>query len=1046
MELWTDDSYNRNFKTTLKPSNSSTIIVLDSARNEYESAQILMRSDKNFEIKGISFLNLISSEDSIVNSFIKYNFQDYIYFNDGINYPDPLSNSMSIATGKNETQGIWITVYVPKKASAGEYTGKITIHTTEGDFKVDLELNVYSVTIPDSKEGEFNLEYWSFFPGTWYRDYSEADYVKNYYGYIKYSKEWWELIDKAAQNMQEHRCNTLLVRSQDLLLNAGTFIGEDGKYSFNWTLFDKYIQRFIDKDVVKRLVGFQLLEQFSVDHVHVLKRDSDGNTKIVNEPVGSEYAENWLDQYLSALKSHLEEKGWLNIWMQHIADEPNHNPESWIATREKVKKYLPGVKCSEPLDTTTLNGELIDHIDLWVPRIEQFDENVDFFDERKKAGDDVWVYTCCEPSDECFLNKFVDRPYWHSRLLSWGCFKYGLNGFLHWGYNYWDAEDTNFGLNPDACSKGDGFIVYPDPANNNIKNSVRLIATRDGIEDFELFKILERKDPILASKIVNSVFTNFSYYSGNTKVMREKRKELLKAVSIDTYKLQVNTNKPEIITAFNEIISTGDIITKDGVSVTMSSSVLPASQSWYDSPKEIPNKLFPKNKLDITYEGTSAEVTTIKVDDSKEYQSILGVGISIEGSTIANLNKLSSTVKNEFLKKLVDPTIGAGMSLLRVTIGTSDFTADVFHTYDDMISGNRDDENLSHFSIQSDIDDGTIDTLKEIIGLNLNVKLFASSWTPPGWMKEETSSSKSFNNNDGLLLRGGKLSDAHIDDLALYYTRYLEEYAKLGISIYAITFQNEPTLEIDYPSCAITSKQERLLSLAIKKCISKSSILKAKNVSPKIWAFDHNFDGAASYVPQILDNENAVDGVAFHSYGGVPEAMTQIHNLYPNAAIHLTERSLWGTKGADEIANYFRNYAQSYTAWVTMLDSNLSPMQWVGTPGPTMFVRDANTPDKYWACPEYYIEGQFSKFIRPGSVRIDSNYGSKDTVTNVSFKNTDGSIAIVVINQTDNDQTFKILNQGTQILATIPAQNVATYQWTPHTSIAMNLDSTLVAK
>lgn len=98
--------------------------------------------------------------------------------------------------------------------------------------------------------------------------------------------------------------------------------------------------------------------------------------------------------------------------------------------------------------------------------------------------------------------------------------------------------------------------------------------------------------------------------------------------------------------------STGALITKDAVSVTMSSSVLPASQSWYDSAKEIPNKLSSKDKIDITYPVTSAEITTIEVDDSKQYQTILGVGTSIEGSTIANLNKLSPIVKTEILKNL----------------------------------------------------------------------------------------------------------------------------------------------------------------------------------------------------------------------------------------------------------------------------------------------------------------------------------------------------------------------------------------------------------
>lgn len=532
MDLWTDESFNKSFKNTLKPYNAYNTIILDAARNEYESAQILLRSDMNFTINALTFTDLTSEASSISRSNIKYNFQDYIFYNDGIYHPDPLLNSTSIDVNENETQGIWITVYIPKEAAAGDYTGKAIIHTSEGDFEAVINLTVYSVQLPDTNKGEFTMEYWSFFAGAWYHGYSPANFVKDYYGYEKYSEEWWELIDKAAENMKEHRINVLLVRSQDLLLDAGTSIDTSGKYSFNWSLFDKYIQRFIDKGVVKKLVGFQLLEQFSVDHVHVIKRDSYGNMNIINEAPGSLCAENWLDQYLPALRSHLEEKGWLNIWMQHIADEPNHNPDIWVSTREKVRKYMPEVKCSEALDITNLNEHLADHIDLWVPRAEQFDENVDFFNARKEAGDDVWVYTCCEPSPAYFLNKFIDRPYWYSRLLSWGCFKYGLSGFLHWGYNYWDESDTNFGLNPEAIFKGDGFIVYPDPSHKTIKNSVRLIATRDGVEEFELFKILERKNPDLASKIVNSVFTNFSYFSANTKRMREMRRELLKAASM----------------------------------------------------------------------------------------------------------------------------------------------------------------------------------------------------------------------------------------------------------------------------------------------------------------------------------------------------------------------------------------------------------------------------------------------------------------------------------------------------------------------------------
>lgn len=480
----------------------------------------------------------------------------------------------------------------------------------------------------------------------------------------------------------------------------------------------------------------------------------------------------------------------------------------------------------------------------------------------------------------------------------------------------------------------------------------------------------------------------------------------------------------------------GQVIEDGAVEVYMSSSEQSGSMSWYDSPKEISNTLSQKDNLDIT-SPDGQEATTITVDTSKEYQTFVGMGTSMEESTVNNLAKMSKEKRTEFLTKLLDPENGAGMSLLRVTIGTADFTGQEFYTYYDNIQdpSNPDWYNTTGkgFSIQKDIDYKIVETIKEALAINPDVKIFASSWTPPGWMKVQTSSSKSYENN-AKLLKGGALNDDYINDLAKYYIRFMEEYAKLGIPMYAMTLQNEPELEINYPSCKMTSEQERKLAIAIKAEVAKSSVLKAKNIDPKVWAFDHNFSSAVSYVSPILNDLQgfaAVDGVAFHDYGGEPTAMTQVHNLFPSKSMNLTERSVWGTKGADRIAQYFRNYAETYTSWVTMLDSNIAPEQWTGTPDPTMWVQDANDRENYWATPEYYISGQFSKFIRPGAVRIDTNYGSADTVTNVAFKNPDGSIAMIVINQTDKAQKFKVLSEGVQIGDVIPAKNVATYIWNP---------------
>lgn len=520
--------------------------------------------------------------------------------------------------------------------------------------------------------------------------------------------------------------------------------------------------------------------------------------------------------------------------------------------------------------------------------------------------------------------------------------------------------------------------------------------------------------------------------------------------------------------------STGNVISKDAVKVFMTSTEKSQNMSWYKYPTEMANQLSEKDALDITSLDDST-YTTINVDENKSYQEFLGMGTSLEEATINNLSQLTPEVQDEFLRKLVDPAQG-GMTLFRITVGTSDFTAKPFYTYYDAKELNAsnaiynkktktyepDWQNITGngFSIQKDIDYKIVDTVKKVIalakeyGVEDEVKFFASSWTPPGWMKNETSSSKSYTNN-ALLIKGGSLKDEAIDDLATYYVRYLEEYAKQGINIYAMTLQNEPMLEINYPSCAMSGEQEGKLAVAIKKAVTASSILNASQKECKLWAFDHNPGDAYAYVQKILsvDGANdALDGVAFHDYGGSLTNMQTVLDELLNKdgrtdqTVNLTERSVWGTAGANSIITYFRNSGISYNSWVTMLDSNVGVHQWVGTPDPTMFARAAGSDNDYWAMPEFYITGQFARFIRPGFVRVDSNLGSTSTVTNVVFKNPEtGEMSAVVVNATDRKQNFKIVSEGTQFIGAIPAGNVATYVWSNPKNVQNSIEKGFAA-
>jgi beta-glucosidase len=513
-----------------------------------------------------------------------------------------------------------------------------------------------------------------------------------------------------------------------------------------------------------------------------------------------------------------------------------------------------------------------------------------------------------------------------------------------------------------------------------------------------------------------------------------------------------NSNKDETIQNDStnkdgeDIISETPVLTEGGVMVYLSSTEEAQNQNWYKKPYQLSNTLTQQDNLNITEVDNSA-ITTINIDTKKTYDPFYGIGTSLDESTVYNLLQLTDEARKEFIYKLVDPVNGAGMSLFRLTIGTADFTGQEFYTYYDgrTLEGEPNwypEEGEAGFSIQKDIDVGIIEIVQLVIeaakeyGIYDEVRFISSPWSPPGWMKEDTSSSLSYANNE-LLLKGGKLNSNYIDELAMYYTRYVEEYAKLGIQISGLTLQNEPLLEIDYPSCYMTGTQEAQLTIALKETLNNSQILKDLGATiPKLWAFDHNPADLLSYMSEFFSVEgalDALDGVAVHDYYGALSEMQRLKEIYfagTDKTVHLTERSVWGTEGANRIIDYYRNGAISYNSWVTMLDSNISPHQWVGTPSVTMFVREAGSDSNYWACPEFYIAGNFGRFIRPGYVRIESDPGSLDTVTNIVYANKeDGTMVAVVVNQTKSNQNLKFVVNNKQILATIPAGNVGTYIW-----------------
>ena len=433
----------------------------------------------------------------------------------------------------------------------------------------------------------------------------------------------------------------------------------------------------------------------------------------------------------------------------------------------------------------------------------------------------------------------------------------------------------------------------------------------------------------------------------------------------------------------------------------------PKNANWYTSPATglagTPYQLSRQADIATAAAGGTA---TITVDTTIQFQTVLGVGSSLEESTVFNLSRMSATGRDKALRALVDPVAGAGFNVARITLGTSDFTSHDFYTYDDGAA----DPTLSRFSIQRDIDYRIIATLQQALAINPNLKIFASAWSAPPWMKTSNS------------IIGGSLLSQYIPTLATYYRKAVQAYAAQGIPIYALTLQNEPLFQpADYPGMLVSADQERQLAKAVRTELP----------STRIWAFDHNFSEGPSYAAGVLtaDARSSVDGIAFHDYAGDPSAMATVKASYPDKDVLMTERSVWGTSGADRIVQYFRNQATLYEGWVSMLDQNRSPERWSGSPDPTMLVQSPTAPDTFWKLPDYNMVAQFSKFVQAGAKRVSSGYGSTGTVTNVAFVNPDNSLVTVAVNQTAGNQAVTLRAGARQFSTTIPAKTTATFVW-----------------
>ncbi|MBU0696604.1 MAG: glucosylceramidase [Bacteroidetes bacterium] len=426
--------------------------------------------------------------------------------------------------------------------------------------------------------------------------------------------------------------------------------------------------------------------------------------------------------------------------------------------------------------------------------------------------------------------------------------------------------------------------------------------------------------------------------------------------------------------------------------------------------------LFQKQQVDLIFSKLKNGNQNILVDDKKSFQSIDGFGFALTGASANLIHALPEKIQDDLIYDLfaVDST-HIGISYLRISIGASDLSDQPF-TYDDLASGET-DINLKKFNIERERMD-LIPVLKKILAINPDIKIMGSPWTAPIWMKTNAS------------FKGGNLKPEFYESYANYFVKYIKIMAAEGVKINAITPQNEPLFGGNNPSMVMEAKEQTDF---IKNHLGPA--FQRNGINTKIIIYDHNAD-RPDYPIGILSDPKAypyIDGSAFHLYGGKITALSQVHQAFPEKNVYFTEQWVGGPGNFSEdlkwhvgtlIIGATRNWSRNVIEWNLAADPEYKPH----TEGGCSTCMGALTIGKtVKRNVSYYVIAHASKFVRPGSFRIDTNL--PDNLPNVAFKRADGKKVLIVLNNDQKPQKFNIQYGGKGVSCSLDGGSVGTFIW-----------------
>ncbi len=561
-QVWVLNSADRAFSTTTRPANALSSISLHAARDESEAAQILVRSTTALSGVSVTLGALTGPNGAILAAANVRVDRQYLHPNilkiqggqeppgGGTAYYDALVGNAPVSVPASVTQPYLYRVYVPASQPPGVYTGSAIVRSGDGDVTVPVSLKVYDVTLPPADRATLKVNNW-FTSAGW--DYAgTVASIPLQYGVSQFDANWWRVIGNIATNHRRHRNNVIFADFQGLLI-PHTTVDASGRYTFDWSSFDRFIELFRAAGTLQFIYTPHLLERTSagvrMDMIKLVGGVPQRVLGVPNTPETNAY----LDQLFPALKAHLDAKGWTDLFYMSALDEP-HSTDEFVSARwlyAKYRQYFPRPRLNEAHLFVT--PEMENELTAITPEIDVYakDDGVAYYQRQRLAGKELWLYNCIGPQGP-YMNRFISFHLARTRLTPWLVWQVGGSGYLHWGWNYWVRASNGTWVGEDTFNgsqTGDNWLVYPNRAAYDVYDSLRSEAQLDGVEDFELLNLLAARKPLTARAIADTLVTDPVTYTTSGVEVEARHRQLLEELA---------SLLPDGQFAFSDDFSTGE--------------------------------------------------------------------------------------------------------------------------------------------------------------------------------------------------------------------------------------------------------------------------------------------------------------------------------------------------------------------------------------------------------------------------------------------------------------------------------------------------------